>query len=64
MYKIVDNFLDKETFNKLQDFVLGPNFDWYFNSTTLAEEHLNKNKIRYRGHHFTHRFYKTPSIKS
>ena len=62
MIEVIDDFLPLYNFNQLQSTLLGSYFDWYFNSTTLAEEHLNKNKIRYRGHHFTHRFYKTRFI--
>lgn len=29
--EIIDNFLDKETFNSMQSFVLGDSFPWYFN---------------------------------
>ncbi len=49
MYKIVDNFLDKENFSKLQEFVLSPNLDWYFNSTVNTLQ--KKDNTSYFTHH-------------
>ena len=30
--KIIDNLLDKDTFNNLQSFILGCDFAWHFNN--------------------------------
>tara|TARA_R110000823_G_scaffold311919_1_gene438182 strand:- start:51 stop:554 length:504 start_codon:yes stop_codon:yes gene_type:complete len=41
--KIIDNFLPKEEFNKLQNIIIGNNFDWYYNPSIDYEDKLNIN---------------------
>ena len=50
--KIEDNFLEKESFDNLQDLLLGDNFSWYYNSAVDYEDEVNNN------FQFTHTFYK------
>ena len=40
--KIIDNFLPKEEFNKLQNIIIGSNFDWYYNNYIDYENKPNK----------------------
>jgi hypothetical protein len=40
--KIIDNFLSKEIFEKLQNTLLGNNFDWYYNSFVEHPKTPNK----------------------
>jgi len=40
--KIIDNFLSKEVFEKLQNTLLGNNFDWYYNSYVEYTKKPNK----------------------
>jgi hypothetical protein len=51
-YKVIDNFLEKDTFNKLKDILVGINFPWYLNY--VLEDHkyyqhthifFNENKV-------------------
>jgi hypothetical protein len=47
--KIIDNFLSKEVFEKLQNILLGNNFDWYYNSFI---EYTNKPNKQFQFIHF------------
>lgn len=49
-YKVIDNFLNKEDFKKIQDFMLSSYFPWYFNST-VSYKKVND------GIYFTHQFF-------
>lgn len=49
--KIIDNFLPKEIFTKIQDFMLGPAMLWHYQKHTTAES-IEKNDF-----YFTHTFY-------
>jgi hypothetical protein len=40
--KIIDNFLSKEVFEKLQNTLLGNSFDWYYNSFVDYKNKPNK----------------------
>lgn len=48
-YKIIDNFLDKESFLKIKKLLMSNNFPWYYNKSVS----LKKNKD---GIYFTHLF--------
>tara|TARA_R100001086_G_C11711559_1_gene224284 strand:- start:122 stop:631 length:510 start_codon:yes stop_codon:yes gene_type:complete len=45
--KIIDNFLDKEVFKKLQSFLLGDNCPWFYNESKASGGYQ---------HQFTHTF--------
>ena len=50
-YKIVDNFLEKEEFKTLQNFMLSRNLPWFY--TANLNTHQNKNILHsYFEHHF------------
>jgi hypothetical protein len=49
-YKIVDNFLNKEDFEKIKDFMLSSYFPWYFNGTVSYKKAKD-------GIYFTHQFF-------
>ena len=49
--KILDNVLDQNVFNKLQDFMMGSDFAWYYNDVIDYQTDLDKFQ-------FTHIFYK------
>ena len=34
-YEIYDNFLDKESFNKIYVLLMGDNFPWFYNSSKI-----------------------------
>ena len=43
-YKIIDNFLDFNTFQKLESFLMGSEIDWHYNYGTVSgfdENNLN-----------------------
>jgi hypothetical protein len=62
MYKIIDNFLEKEDFLKIKDTLLSDEFPWYYtkvlDKTPLSEESKNHN------FQFTHTFYKDDCTNS
>ena len=37
-YKVIDNFLSKEDFNKIKEVIIGSNFPWYFNPSVSDEK--------------------------
>jgi hypothetical protein len=41
-YEIIDNFLEVDDFNKLRDFLMGPNFEWYFNNYVIGDNEEKK----------------------
>ena len=49
-YKVIDNFLSKENFNKIKEAMIGSNFPWYFNSN-VSDKNSND------GIYFTHNFF-------
>ena len=49
--KVIDNFLDKETFKSIQDLMLNNDFDWYY-SNLITSRHLNRKEFQ-----FIHIFY-------
>ena len=56
--KIEDNFLEQNIFDKLQNYILGKDFAWYFNSIIVYAEETSD---RFQ---FTHHFYFDPFPKS
>ena len=49
--KILDNVLDQNVFNKLQDFMMGSDFAWYYNPYIVSDIEPEKE------FQFTHTFY-------
>ena len=49
--KVIDNFLDKDYFNKIKDIILSDNFSWYYNDSITSK---NDPKHFF---YFTHNFY-------
>ena len=49
-YKVIDNFLSKEDFNKIKEVMIGSNFPWYYNKEV---SNLNSKD----GIYFTHNFF-------
>lgn len=56
-YEIIDNFLEKEKFIKIKNFMLGVNFPWFFNNYVSDEKSKD-------GYYFTHTFYNNNLINS
>ena len=54
-YEIIDNFLDKESFKKIKDSMLGSYFPWFLNQQVSG----NKDND---GFYFTHFFYKNFNV--
>ena len=60
--KIIDNFLDKELFKKLQNFLLGDEFPWFYNEEKVILEKVKplfaplKDYPSESQHQFTHTF--------
>ena len=54
MYKIIDNFLPKEDFNKLKNLMTGPNFPWFVQKYVVDENNSKKSHW-----YFTHLFFHT-----
>ena len=59
--KVIDNYLDKEAFKKIQSFLLSDNFPWFYNlSKVLYKDRLRPSPIKgYDSedqHQFTHTF--------
>jgi len=57
--KIIDNFLDKESFKKLQDFVLGDGCPWFYNKQKVTNAYPISPIKGYESddpHQFTHTF--------
>ena len=50
-YKIIDNFLEKEEFDKLKNFMFGRDIVWFY-TDTLNYEQDNKSLHTYLEHHF------------
>lgn len=58
-YRIVDNFLDKEDFDRIKKRLFEPTFRWTFSAVTvmdLKSEELNKKYVT--PNHFVHNFYR------
>ena len=58
MFKVVDNFLEKEYFNEIQKTMLGGNFPWY-HSYGITKEETKKDNF-----YFVHNFYRDFSPSS
>ncbi len=58
MIKVVDNFLDKEYFNELKEFIFSDNFPWYYNNC-ITDKNDPKNYF-----YFTHVFYSPDSFQN
>jgi len=58
MFEVVDNFLDKDYFNKIKNFILSDEFPWYYNNHISS-----KNDPKYF-FYFTHTFYKDNMVNS
>jgi hypothetical protein len=58
MVEVIDNFLDKEYFNKIKNFILSEEFPWYYNDRIS-----NKNDPK-DFYYFTHAFYTENSENS
>jgi hypothetical protein len=56
-YKVVDNFLDKESFLKIKECLTSNNFPWFYNKS-VAENNSND------GIYFTHLFFNNELNKS
>jgi len=60
--KIIDNFLDKEIFKKLQSFLLSNNFPWFYNESKVRDKSMVRVPSPIEGydsvdqHQFTHTF--------
>ena len=55
--QVIDNFLEKDEFNKLSDNIMGDSFPWYYNDGITNSD--DKNNF-----YLTHIFYRQPGIKS
>ena len=49
-YKVIDNFLDPESFEKLKEFIMGHYIPWYYQSVVSLPEAND-------GYYFTHTFF-------
>ena len=58
-YKVLDNYLDKQDFKKIQSIVLEDNFPWYFNEYKTYGD--KKEIINFQ---FVHTFYNNYQIQS
>ena len=52
-YKVIDNFLPKENFNKIKEVVLGSNFNWFYKPDVNYPGKNSPNNLFY----FVHMFY-------
>ena len=55
--QIIDNFLDKEKFNKISDTIMGDNFPWFYNDGITNDN--DKDKF-----YLTHMIYRQPNVQS
>ena len=55
--QIIDNFLEKEKFNKISDTIMGDNFPWFYNDSITNDN--DKDKF-----YLTHMIYRQPNIQS
>tara|TARA_R100001244_G_C5107580_1_gene120347 strand:+ start:23 stop:586 length:564 start_codon:yes stop_codon:yes gene_type:complete len=63
--KIIKNFLDKESFKKLQDFVLGEECPWFYNKQKVKDAYPLSSIKGYESddpHQFTHTFLRYESM--
>ena len=67
-YKIIDNFLDNDVFNKIKSEMTGSFFPWYYNdfkSYKDEDKSLQENPIpTLYNYQFTHKFYEKNSPQS
>lgn len=56
-FEIIDNFLPKEEFEDIKQFVLGGNFDWYWNDNIVKGG--NEHELYYLGHILYHNNFPT-----
>ena len=54
--KIIDNFLDKEVFKQLQDFLLGDTFTWFYNKSKVFNPQIGFSPIKGYENEDTHQF--------
>jgi len=52
--EVIDNFLGKEDLNILENYLLNPDFPWYFNHGVLTPEYSKDNPMDFQ---FVHTFY-------
>ena len=57
-YEVIDNFLPKDEFIKLQSLILGNEFSWYYNDYIINDGREESN------YQFTHLFYQDFKINS
>ena len=57
-FKVVDNFLEENTFKQIQKYIEGPEFDWYYNDFVISNEYTENN------FQLVHSFYKNYSPTS
>ena len=55
--QIIDNFLEKEKFNRLSDTIMGDSFPWFYNDGITNDK--DKDKF-----YFTHMIYRQPNVQS
>jgi len=55
-YEIIDNFLEKDDFNRIKDTLMSDVFPWYLNDYVIKEEDKKENKMNQ--YQFTHNFYR------
>ena len=58
MIEIIDNFLEKDEFNKIRDVLMGDNFPWYYMDYITNKEDLSHK------FYFAHMFYRQPLVLS
>ena len=63
MIEIIDNFLEKDEFNRISDILMGDIFPWYYNDFITSDEDVN-NKKRKNDFYFTHTFYRQLGVQS
>ena len=55
-YEIIDNFLEKDDFNRIKDTLMSDVFPWYLNDYVIKEKNKKENKMNQ--YQFTHSFYR------
>ena len=62
--KIIDNFLEQPIFDKLQTFIMGDDFAWYFNDGIDFDYGVKFDEEDRKKFQFTHIFYKDSTSNS
>ena len=58
-YEVIDDYLPKEEFEKIRDFMMGDDFPWFYTSNiTFRHEQINNTM------YFVHMFYKENKVNS